>query len=188
DMLGSHGQTHKQRPWDESIRVPFLIRYPRAFGNRGRTCDMMLNSVDLMPTLLGLCGVPIPATVEGRDRSRDFTRSGTSDDDAALLACYSPFGQWTRAKGGREFRGVRTQRYTYTRSLNGPWLLYDNKTDPYQLANLCNVPGYEKLQRHLDALLNRKLDEANDAFLPGEEYVKRFGYATDPSGTVSYTP
>ncbi|HRK35483.1 MAG TPA: sulfatase [Candidatus Hydrogenedentes bacterium] len=188
DMLGSHGETHKQRPWDESIRVPFLIRYPRAFGNRGRTCDMMLNSVDLMPTLLGLCGVPIPATVEGRDRSRDFTQSGTSDDDAALLACYSPFGQWTRAKGGREFRGVRTQRYTYTRSLNGPWLLYDNKTDPYQLANLCNVPGYEKLQRHLDALLNRKLDEANDAFLPGEEYVKRFGYATDPSGTVSYTP
>jgi arylsulfatase A-like enzyme len=188
DMLGSRGETHKQRPWDESIRVPFLLRYPRRFGRRAHTCETMLNSIDIMPTLLGLCGASIPSTVEGRDRSREFARSSVDDDDAALLACYTPFGQWTRALGGREFRGVRTPRYTYVRSLNGPWLLYDNETDPYQLANLCNVPGHEKLQRHLDALLTRKLDEAGDDLRPSQHYIDKWGYKTDKNETMSYGP
>ncbi|MBM3290328.1 MAG: sulfatase, partial [Candidatus Hydrogenedentes bacterium] len=106
DMLGSQGESHKQRPWDESIRVPFLLRYPRRFGRRACTCGTVLTSVDVMPTMLGLCGAQVPDTVEGRDRSREFTRRGVDDDDAALLACYTPFGQWTRARGGREYRGV----------------------------------------------------------------------------------
>lgn len=187
DMLGSQGETHKQRPWDESIRVPFLLRYPRRFGNRARTCDMMLSSVDIMPTILGLCGADIPNTVEGRDRSREFERTGVDEDDAALLACYVPFGQWTRARGGREFRGLRTPRHTYIRSLGGPWLLYDNQSDPYQLANLTNVPGNEKLVRHLDALLTRKLDEAGDTLQPSSHYINKWGYKTDKNETVGYT-
>ncbi|NUM55951.1 MAG: sulfatase [Candidatus Hydrogenedentes bacterium] len=188
DMLGSHGETHKQRPWDESIRVPFLLRYPRRFGRRARNCDMLLNSVDIMPTLLGLCDAPLPQSVEGNNRSRELSRSGVDDEDAALLACYVPFGQWTRAKGGREFRGIRTARYTYIRSLNGPWLLYDNETDPYQLANLCNVPGYEKLRRHLDAILTRKLDKAGDTIMPSQHYIDKWGYTTDANETVRYAP
>ncbi len=51
-------------------------------------------------------------------------------DYAALIECPSPFGQWDRSSGGREYRGVRTRRYTYVRDLKGPWLLYDNETGP----------------------------------------------------------
>lgn len=188
DMLGSRGETHKQRPWDESIRVPFLLRYPREFGRRAHSCDMMLSSVDIMPTLLSLCGVSVPSSVEGSDRSREFTRSGVDDNDAALLSCYVPFGQWTRARGGREFRGVRTPRYTYIRSLDGPWLLYDNETDPYQLANLCNVPGHEKVQRRLDALLVRKVDESGDSLMPSRHYIDKWGYTVDANETARYAP
>jgi arylsulfatase A-like enzyme len=141
-----------------------------------------------MPTVLSLCGVPIPATIEGRDRSHGLERTDTDDDDAALLACYAPFGEWTRAQGGREYRGVRTKRYTYIRDLNGPWLLYDNKKDPYQRENLVNAPRREPLRRHLEILLARKLDEAGDRFLPANAYIAKWGYKTDASGTVSYTP
>ena len=188
DMLGSRGETHKQRPWDESIRVPFLLRYPKKFGRRANTSEMMLTSVDLMPTMLGLCGVDIPSTVQGRDRSHEFERGGVDEKDAALLTCYVPFGQWVRSKGGREYRGVRTPRYTYVRSLDGPWLLYDNDTDPYQLANLCNVPGHEKLQGHLQTLLASKLEEAEDSFLPARHYIEKWNYTVDANETVRYAP
>ncbi len=60
-----------------------------------------------MPTLLGLCGVPIPTTVEGLDFS-GFRRGGKSPSPgAALLSCVAPFGQWTRQVGARGARWPR---------------------------------------------------------------------------------
>ncbi|MHC4559247.1 MAG: sulfatase family protein, partial [Planctomycetota bacterium] len=137
DMLHSHSQTKKQKPWEESIRVPFLLRYPAALATMGRTIDMPINTPDIMPTLLGLSGIDIPKSVEGRDFSDVIRGTQLPDNDAALIMCPIPFHQWNYNRGGREYRGVRTRRYTYVRDLNGPWLLYDNKMDPYQLKNLC---------------------------------------------------
>ncbi|MHC4751421.1 MAG: sulfatase family protein, partial [Planctomycetota bacterium] len=137
DMLHSHSQTKKQKPWEESIRVPFLLRYPAALATMGRTIDMPINTPDIMPTLLGLSGIDIPKSVEGRDFSGVIRGTQLPDNDAALIMCPIPFHQWNYNRGGREYRGVRTRRYTYVRDLNGPWLLYDNKMDPYQLKNLC---------------------------------------------------
>lgn len=184
DMLGSQGERRKQRPWDESIRVPFLVQCPRLFGRGGRTTDFPINTPDILPTLLTLCGVPVPDTVEGRDRSAYLHGAATPDDAAAVIACYSPFGEWTRKQGGREYRGLRTVRYTYVRTLEGPWLLYDNEADPYQLENLVNRPEHADLQARLDAQLGRMLDETNDAFLPGEDYIAQWGYEVDESGTI----
>lgn len=185
DMMYSHGQTHKQRPHDESIRVPFLLRYPALLGDKGMTIDMPINTPDLMPTLLGLSGIPVPGTVEGTDFSSVLTGSPATNN-AALIACYAPFGQWTRARGGREYRGVRTRRHTYVRDLSGPWLLYDNQNDPYQLDNLCNKPEHAALQSQMDALLSERLRQTNDKFLPGRDYIAKWGYEVDDSGTVRY--
>src|SRR5207244_3648615 len=69
DMMLSQGLTTKLYPWDESIRVPFLLRYPRKFGRRARRIQTPLNSPDIMPTLLALCGLAIPDSVEGSDLS-----------------------------------------------------------------------------------------------------------------------
>lgn len=187
DMLHSRGQMKKQRPWDESIRVPFLLRYPAATGGKGRTIDMPINTPDIMPTLLGLSGIEIPDTVEGTDFSDVVTGKAKPKDNAALISCQSPFGQWTRKNGGREYRGLRTRRYTYVRDLNGPWLFYDNEKDPYQLNNLCNKPKYSKLQKKLEGLLSQKLKETNDEFLSGWEYISKWGYVVDNSGTVQYS-
>ena len=67
DMMLSQGLTTKLYPWDESLRVPFLMRYPRKFGNKGRRVATPFNSPDIMPTLLGACGLTIPEGVEGTD-------------------------------------------------------------------------------------------------------------------------
>ena len=189
DMLGSQGQSRKQRPWDESIRVPFLLSYPALLGRPGRAVDHFLNAPDVMPTLLSLCGLPIPATVEGRDLSKAILEGDDPpEDDAALIACHAPFGEWTRRRGGREYRGVRTHRYTYVRDLSGPWLLYDNEKDPYQLRNVVNEPAYAEVQAHHETLLAEKLEETHDAFLPGDAYIKQWGYTVDETGTVPYGP
>jgi arylsulfatase A-like enzyme len=187
DMLFSQGGQNKQQPWDESIRVPFLLHYPALLGRPGRVIDMPINTPDIMPTLLGLSGIAIPKTVQGADFSPILTGKSPVTDNAALICCPAPFGQWTRAKGGREYRGVRTRRYTYVRDLNGPWLLFDNDKDPYQLDNLCSKPEHAGLQASLEALLSKRLKETNDQFLSGWDYIRKWGYQVDESGTVRYT-
>ncbi len=186
DLIGSHGAWKKQQPYEESVRVPMLWHYPQGLGAAGRKVDAPFNTEDLMPTLLGLAGVPIPDSVEGLDLS-DYAKGGDDPTDGvALLTCPAPFGQWAKRWGGREYRGIRTQRYTYARDLRGPWLLFDNQKDPYQLDNLVGVPEHEQLAEKLDRTLQTKLDATNDKFRPGMVYIERWGYPLDASGTVPY--
>ena len=121
-----------------------------------------------MPTLLGLCGIAIPATVEGTDRSKWLRQEETDADRPVLITCVTPFGEWTRGQGGREYRGLRTKQYTFVRSLVGPWLLFDNQADPYQQHNLAGNPQYAAVQERLDFLLNRELAAATINSRPGE--------------------
>jgi len=186
DMLGSQGQFKKQRPWDESIRVPFLLRFPAGLGHRGRITEKLIDAPDVMPTLLSLSGLEIPGTVEGADLS-DYARGRRpAEDDAAVITCITPFGQFTRRGGGREYRGIRTPRYTYVRDLNGPWLLYDNQADPFQMCNLCGTSGSAALQARLDGLLDRRLKETNDELLPGEHYIRKWNITVDAEGEVPW--
>jgi len=185
DMLGSQGYEKKQKPWDESIRVPLLFRWSAEFP-KAKTLDAVFSSEDFMPTILGLCGVKIPKTVEGIDYSNYMRGGKNPSDGAALISSVSPFGEWEAREGGKEYRGIRTERYTYVRDLNGPWLLFDNEKDPLQLKNLVGAPEQKNLQQKLDAQLQRKLRDAHDEFLPGAAYVKKWGYVTTERGTVPY--
>jgi len=188
DMLGSHGAKDKQQPYDESIRIPLLLRWPRRFGRAGRKDGASIDVIDHMPTLLGLAGAPIPESVEGRDFS-GYLADGSAGfrADEALLACPHPFGQWNRDEGGREFRGVRTERYTYVRDLDGPWLLFDNANDPYQTINRVDDPACRSVREALEERLRALLDARGDGFRPGMEYIREWGYPVDATGTVPYS-
>jgi arylsulfatase A-like enzyme len=197
DMLLSQGESMKQRPWDESIRVPFLVRYPERFGYSGKKAESFINTPDILPTLLGLCGIEVPSTVDGSDNSAYMHALAAADsvDDvepletSAILACQSPFGQFTREVGGREYRGLRTKQYTYVKSLDGPWLLYNNLDDPFQLRNLISDPGYAPVLERLDHELGIMLEETDDALVPGHELLEKFGYAenVDETGTMHFS-
>ncbi len=188
DMLGSQGQLKKQKPYDESIRVPLLIRWPKGLGKKAKSLAAPLNSEDLMPTLLGLAGVAVPPSVEGLNYSRYLKGGKNPGDNATVILCAAPFGEWERRAGGREYRGVRTDRYTFVRDLNSPWLLFDNLQDPFQTNNLVNQLRHAKIQTQLDRLLQQKLKARGDHFRPGSEYIAQWGYTVNPNGTVPYTP
>jgi arylsulfatase A-like enzyme len=175
DMMLSQGLTTKLYPWDESIRVPLLMRYPRKFGRKGRRVRTPINSPDLMPTLLGACGLAVPDSVQGRDYSKlAMGGSEPGPETSALLNLAVPITE-ARRYGFAEYRGLRTARHTYVRSNHGPWLLYDNEKDPYQMHNLIGRAEKKDLQDLLDRALDVKLREAKDDFLPAAEYVRRAG-------------
>ncbi len=185
DLLGSHGGRNKQQPYDESIRVPLLVS---GAGIEARKLDTVISSEDFMPTVLGLAGVAIPKSVQGLDFSAHIRGGKNPGDDCVVIECIAPFGQWTRKNGGREYRGIRTTRYTFVRDLTGPWLLFDNQADPFQTNNLANKPESAALQSELDVKLKQKLKDRGDEFRPGDEYLAKWGYRVDATGTVPYSP
>jgi arylsulfatase A-like enzyme len=186
DMLYSQGMQRKQKPFDESILVPFILRYPRVHGNRNITIDAPIGTPDILPTLLGLSGIEIPGSVEGEDMSVYLAGRKKLKDNNVLILSVTPFGEWIRKRGGVEYRGIRSRQFTYVRNLDGPWLLYDNKSDPYQQTNLIDNPEYTPVQAKMEKALQLKLKEMNDEFLPGEDYLKKWGYNVDSTGTVPY--
>jgi arylsulfatase A-like enzyme len=173
-MRGSQGLNTKLFPWDESIRVPFLLRWP-ILPNNGRELPLPLDAPDIMPTLLALCDLPIPHTVEGRDFS-PFIRGDQqpNGDEAALLTMPAAFHE-LRLNGMKAYRGLRTTRYTYVRNTEGPWLLYDNHADPFQMHNLIDSDKHKQLQADLENQLQARLDALGDEFLDGQTYLQRDG-------------
>jgi hypothetical protein len=96
----------------------------------------------------------------------------------------APFGEYSRQAGGREYRCLRTAHYTYARDLQGPWLLFDNLQDPFQLHNLIGQPAYADLQANLDSQLKAKLAQQHDDFLPAADYITKWHYMVDATGTI----
>ena len=193
DMHGSHGHYKKQWPWNESIKVPFVLRYPRAVP-AGTRIRYPISVIDIMPTLLGLAGVRVPDTVDGVDLA-PFIRGEQSDPpESVLIMNPCPFSvgdprgpdQYPDYQGRRlEYRGVITDRYTYVRTIDDPWLLYDNDQDPYQMKNLIESPEHAALRDRLDALMIAHMERIADEFLPREAYYEKFDIEFDHRGKVT---
>jgi len=187
EMLGSHGcrPTMKQVPWDESARVPFLLRWPAALGRQGRVVQTPLTTPDILATLLGLAGVPVPKSVEGQDLS-GLVRGGPEPADRAAL--YMNVAPFAGGEYSLPYRAIRTCQYTYVRGLAGPWLLYDDQKDPFQMDNLADKPECAALVNELDGRLQAELKRAGDDFRPPRQYIEAWGYDVQDGRSVPYTP
>ena len=158
NMLGSQAKTLKQKPWEESIHVPGILRYPARLRPAQRN-DTVFTHVDIAPTLLSVCGVPVPSAMQGRDLSRDlFDGQHRTTSTPALLQIFGPAGN----EEGGGWRGIRTRTHLYARTQNEPWLLYDLVNDPGQKYNLVAEHKYEGLKESLDQALNSKMASIGD--------------------------
>jgi len=162
DNLGSHRQIGKQLPFEESISVPFMVRYPKKIKS-GTETDAMLAPVDIMPTVLSLAGVPCPK-VDGKDISSAAMGKDADMQDAVLIMKSIPLSVNWIVNGNGAWRGVRTKRYTYARKSSNkkPWMLFDNLSDPYQLKNLVDDPAHASLLKKLKKKIDELLVEAGD--------------------------
>ncbi len=147
DMIGSHRMCLKQEPFEESISIPFIVRYPQRIA-QGHGHRRLLSPIDIMPTLLGLADAPIPKSVEGISLADAALGKKSDQQDAVLLMKMVPAGCPWMINAATPWRGVRTKTHTYARLADGgPWVLYDNKADPYQMKNLVNDPARTRSSR-----------------------------------------
>ena len=171
DMLGSHRMSHKQEPFEESINIPFIVRYPRS-APKGAVTDALITPIDMMPTLLALAGAPCPKSVEGISVADAANGKRSDQQDSALIMKMQPGGNPWMINAATPWRGVRTKTHTYVRLEDGgPWILFDNKSDPYQMNNLVNDPAHKKLRDEMEAKMKVLLEKAHDPF--DSEVIKR---------------
>ncbi|MDD3841084.1 MAG: sulfatase-like hydrolase/transferase [Clostridia bacterium] len=166
DMLWSQGTMLKNAPWEESVGIPLIIRYPAKIRKGTRT-DVLINAPDFMPTLLGLMSMPVPSYVQGNDLSWVITNgTGKRPEAVYIMAAY----KWYEYQ---EWRGVRTERYTYAKTLEGSWVLYDNLNDPYQLNNLAGKEMFSDLENYLSNLTDEFGKKIGDKFEPWSEIQEK---------------
>ncbi|MFD0676129.1 MULTISPECIES: sulfatase family protein [unclassified Paenibacillus] len=170
ELMGSHGLMAKHSWHEESVGIPCLMRWPGQV-KEGRT-SLLFNSVDIMPTLLGLAEIPIPSSVEGRDFSNVIIGQDEQTDVSSAFLCAFPGRKEVIeqfAKQGLDnrkygWRAVRTHQYTYVihrgyePGEKTQRFLYDLKKDPYQLDPLIVTEASSdevtvELERELQAWL-----------------------------------
>ncbi len=171
-MLGSQGSYNKQQPWAESINIPFLVWGPSEFQRE--PTDLLFSLLDFAPTMLGMLGAPIPERMQGDDLSAHILGDEPAPDRSVYIAEHYCTDQACRY-GIKPWRGVKTDRYTYCRTPEGPWLPYDDVEDPYQLRNLVDDPAHAETQADLDAQLRAWMDRFNDRLLTNGEELDYFG-------------
>jgi arylsulfatase A-like enzyme len=164
-MQGSHGLGGKRQPYEESARIPLLVRWPGVVPAGGRS-DALVGSIDFMPTLCALAGLEAPKTCVGLDFS-PVLRGGKGPEPTSQFLMHIAKDH---ASGGQNhpaplFRGVRTARYTYAVQADKPWLLLDNQADPYQMKNLIDAPDMAAVRADLRKTLAEWLKKAQDPFV-----------------------
>ena len=160
DMLGSHGLRRKRKPYDESARIPGIVRWPARIP-KGHVVETLFSHVDMAPTLLGLAGIGVPKNMQGADLSRVAQGETTDGPEAVLLQIFVPFHPDQVAQ---PWRGIVTAEFTYARSEDEPWLLFDRRHDPSELHNLIGDAEHADLQRELDDKLATLMKKNGDSW------------------------
>jgi arylsulfatase A-like enzyme len=164
-FLGEHGWFDKRFMYEQSIRVPWMIRYP-GMVEPGSTSGRMNVNIDDAPTALDLVGLPVPDEMQGRSLKPIVQGNQPKDWRTSMYYHYYEFGgnHWVLPH-----YGVRTERYKlisyYTEN---QWELFDLKRDPDEMESLFEWegydvhPGYDKIARDLVGELKKLRKQYND--------------------------
>ena len=155
---GEHGLGDKRAAYEESIRIPWLMRYPKLIRS-GVVLDEAVLNIDLAPTLLALGGAPPSQAIQGRSLA-PLLKGPRRPWRRAFLAEYFAEPQFPRVP---TWQAVRTAawKYIHYTELEGMDELYDLKADPYEMNNLIADPKAARALRQMQAELKRLLKETS---------------------------
>jgi N-acetylglucosamine-6-sulfatase len=153
--LGEHGRTDKRTAYEESLRVPLLVRYPR-LARPGTVIQQMVLTLDLAPSLLDLCGAPPLPDADGRSW-KSLLQGDSANWRSAFFYHYNYELQFPYTPN---VRALRTERWKYIRYPHGDGgpdrytaELYDLRADPLEMHNLISAPAQVARVRDLKAQL-----------------------------------
>lgn len=156
-FLGEHNSGDKRALYDESLRIPFLVRYPRMFG-KGKTVDEMVLNIDLAPTLLDLAGVRVPKEMQGASwKELAAGRKPAIWRNSFFAEYYKELGNVPTCYA------IRTATHKLVKYPGRPeWTeVFDLNADPYEVKNLAS-----------DAKLTAKLEGELAALVKGVGYTE----------------
>lgn len=172
-FLGEHGWFDKRFIYEESLQMPFLVRYPKSVGAGQVSKDIAMN-VDFAPTFLDYAGLTIPSYMQGTSLRPLFEGSaGTDWQDVAYHRYWMHKDDYHNAYA---HYGIRTQRYKLIYWYNDPmgqlganpgedgpeWELFDCEADPFELHNRAHDPEYALIFRDMLGQLDQKMAEIGD--------------------------
>ncbi|WP_269523076.1 sulfatase-like hydrolase/transferase [Coraliomargarita parva] len=167
DMMGSHGRFGKCVPYEESVRVPFIIGggVPmRYHGQEAGNAPCLLNHVDVAPTTLGLAGIEVPDWMEGFDYShrrtgKNYEERVSEEPESAYLQLLGP------RESSYAWRCVVTKDgWKYACVESGEWLLFDLNEDPFEMTNLAFNTRFRQKREAMKALMREWIDKTGDSF------------------------
>jgi len=145
--LGDHGWFDKRFMYEESLKMPLVVRYPREIRSGSVSKDIVLN-LDFAETFLDYAGVPVPVDMQGRSL-RAVLRGRAPKDWRKSM--YYHYYEYPAVHSVKRHYGVRTQRYKLIHFYHDidEWELYDLKKDPEELTNVYGEPKYAKVVKEL---------------------------------------
>ena len=159
--LGEHGWFDKRWMYEESFKMPFLIKNPRTI-EAGTTSDAMVMNVDFAPTLLDMAGIEIPSEMQGKSFKGAF-EGDKKNNRKSVYYHYYEYPIWHKVQ---PHYGVKTERYKlmhFYYSMD-EWELYDLKTDPNEMRNIYSEAApelIELLKEELQALRKEYKDDGS---------------------------
>ncbi|MGQ0834307.1 MAG: sulfatase family protein [Gammaproteobacteria bacterium] len=167
-FLGEHGLYDKRLMYEPSIRVPMLLRWPAALDAGRIDREHLVLNIDVAPTVLDLCGVHVPGSMQGTSWSPLLRGARTRWREDFLYEYY----EFPAAHCVRAHRGVRGRRWKLIHFWQHPQEreLYDLENDPDEMVNLAgrteHAAQMQRMQRRL-AELRRELDDIDPpGYLP----------------------
>jgi arylsulfatase A-like enzyme len=143
---GEHGLYDKRLAYEESIRIPFIVRYPGLIKDPGRRASQMILNIDLAPTILDIAGIRIPSYMQGESFKPILQSADVRGRNSWL---YEHFPVFPIPIPG--ITAIRTKRYKYIEYQNDvrPKELYDLKTDPKEKNNIIDTPDGKRLSEEM---------------------------------------
>ena len=161
-LWGEHGLYDKRLAYEESIRIPFLVRYPRLIQDPGRRAAQMILNIDLAPTLLDLAGLSVPTHMQGQSLKAILQSTATPGRKSWL---YEHFPVFPIPIPG--ITAVRTKKFKYIEYQNDvrPKELFDLQADPKEKTNIIRSRQGQRLISELKQELERLKLETGYRFL-----------------------
>ena len=162
-FLGEHGLFDKRFMYEEAMRTPLLIKYPREI-EVGSVSGKLVQNLDIAPTLLDVAGVEIPEGMQGKSLRKLWKENPENWRDAIYYHYYE------KGFGATPHYGIRTNKYKLIHFYDvvDSWELYDLKKDTFEMNNLIDNPAYidvvKDLKENLQVLQGKYKDNLAKSF------------------------
>jgi len=148
-MWGEHRRHGIKYPYEEAIRLPFIVRFPRLIKDPGARRKQMILNIDIAPTILDIAGAPVPDDMDGESFAPILADRDAPGREAWLLEYWKYYPE-----NFPSYVGVRTQTHKYIeyeKTLKPQ--IFDLVADPKEQKNLYGTPEGDRLVPKLKAML-----------------------------------